>query len=76
MNIIKIHSQKHGLCVLKAYTEDLTLFHFVMLFREAKKDFPTLTEQDVNLKQYASGRNIFGIEFAAKEFDVPTTYRL
>lgn len=63
MRIIKERTEKH--CVLRTESYSHTLAHIEMLFEEAKKDFPSLKPEDVELVYYGGERyaRTNGIEF-------------
>lgn len=77
MRIIKESTGKH--CVLRTDTYAHSLAHIEMLFQEAKKDFPSLKAEDVQVVYYGGDRyaRTNGIEFPVPEgASVPQEYLL
>ncbi|MBI2121034.1 MAG: hypothetical protein HYT94_05420 [Parcubacteria group bacterium] len=81
MDVIKEHrqeteEQRAARCVVRTNCYGSQLSFFLELFEEAKKDFPTLTPEDVRVihfgGQFYSGT--FGIEFTPPE-TVPAIYQ-
>lgn len=52
------------------------LSHFMLLFQEAKKDFPDLKEEQIEIKHYGGRcyKGTYGIEFTIDPKVIPTTY--
>lgn len=76
MDIEKFHNPKSGECHLFGEDNDFSLKVMNELFREARKDFPSLTEDAVDLS-IIQGRRCpgqFGIRFTPKEA-VPKAYQ-
>jgi len=75
MNIIKEYCPQVGRCVVRTDAYDHTLRFFLHLFKEAKKDFPILSTEDVEITRFGGQhyKGSFGIEFSAKA--VPESYR-
>lgn len=73
--IREVFVSSHTTCVIRANTYDSRLCHFLMLLEEARKDFPDLKPENVEVKYYAgqSYKRTFGIEFRV-EGDVPDSY--
>lgn len=71
MEIIKEFCKNHTGCifVLRAKTYACTLEHFVMLHREAEKDFGHISPQDVKIVMYGGDRyrRMMGIEFTGTQ---------
>lgn len=76
MKIIRQYSTDSKRCVIRTNTYISDLSHFMILFEEAKKDFPDLKIDEVKVEHYGGERHkgIFGIEFDRPEEMVPETY--
>lgn len=61
------HGQFH--CILRSRTYTSSLDYFLMLFKEATKDFKDLRESQVEVIQYGGRhyKGTFGIEFKSTE---------
>ncbi len=76
MKIIREYSTYAKICVIRTNIYGSQLSHFMNLFNEAKKDFPDLKPEEVDIKQFGGRRykRTFGIEFDRPEESVPETY--
>jgi hypothetical protein len=76
MTIIKEVLESGKICVIRTNTYTSMLSHLIMLFEEAKKDFPGIDVASVSVKQYGGRRykHTFGIEFNPGKKEIPGTY--
>ena len=65
-------------CIIRTTHYGSSLGYINRLVAEARKDFPCLSDDDIEIKHYAGMRykRTFGIEFIApREQSIPDTYR-
>lgn len=67
--VIREYAEEGKTCVLRTDTYQKQLSYFLMLFNEAKKDFPNLKAEDVCVVKYGGDhqRRQNGIEFEVDE---------
>lgn len=76
MKIIREYSTRSQTCVIRTLQYNSSMSYFESLLAEARKDFPDLKSEEVEIKHYGGDRysKTFGIEFKRPEKDVPATY--
>ena len=78
MAIFREHCPGAQKCVLRSDTYEHSLASLEQLFKEAKRDFPYLTVERVQVTQFAGPiyARTYGIEFVVRDGeDVPAEYR-
>lgn len=74
--MIKEYCEYAKTCVIRENSYGSRLSKFLRLIEEAKKDFPSLTDEDIEIVKYAGERyaKTFGIEFEITNQEIPAEY--
>ncbi len=76
--VVKSFASESNHCLIRTKRAGNTLQMFIDFLREARKDFPLLTDEDVQLEEYAGTvhRHTVGMEWKVpKGFEVPSVYK-